>query len=494
MKWTSTLCLVFFTTLILAQKPPTSSDFLNVELKLEEGHSFQSGHVEVFDASSSGSIDPFLADSLQNILQIYYDVLDVAGLSASVIVDGEQWTGVVGRNTATEPVNDELKFAIGSVSKSIVAACILHMVENGELDLEDQVGQFLPPITYVNPQATIRQLLQHTSGIFNCTNHPNFGPAVNSDLNRIWTPNEVLSTFMNPPYFSPGQGWQYSNTNYILLGLIIEEVSGKAFHVEVRDRILDPLGLSSVTLYPNEVNRDGLAQIWVDATGTGAPPVDWYNEGFSLDAIFSAAWAAGSYLAKPSEISEFMKAFISGEIVSPDLIEEAQISVRFQVGQGYTGYGLGLFSLETGCSPFAAWGHGGDVIYSSQVYHYPEDNISVAIHCNDNSVNSGDLLTLVDALHCEVIFYQMAVNVADQDKVKQLEVFPNPVVSGQAITFLNGQNEADLLEVIDVTGKLIKRQKIEVGENTIFLDAPGMYGLKLINEERMVGSAKVVVY
>jgi D-alanyl-D-alanine carboxypeptidase len=493
MKWTTTFFFLLFATLILAQKPADFEGFLNVDLRLEEGKVVQPGSVEDFPASSAGSVDPDLADSLQNILQLYYDVLGVAGLSASVIVEGEQWTGVVGRNTATEPVNDELKFAIGSVTKTLVAACILDMVENGDLGLEDQVGQYLPPITHVNPQSTIRQLLQHTSGIFNCTNHPNFGPAVNSDLNRIWTPMEVLSTFMNPPYFAPGQGWQYSNTNYILLGLIIEEVTGKAFHVEMRDRILDPLGLTSITLYPNEVNRDGLAQVWVDATGTGAPPVDWYTEGFTLDAIFSAAWAAGSYLAKPSEISEFMRAFISGEIVSPDLIEEAQISIDFQIGQGYTGYGLGLFSLETGCSPDPAWGHGGDIIYSSQAYHYPEDEITVAIHCNDNAVNSNDLLTLVDALHCEVIFYNMAVSVSDEDRLNELSVFPNPVIRGQAITLdLNQQN--GLLEVLDVTGKVVRRQKMEEGENAIFLETPGLYGLKLIKEGNLIGTSKVVVH
>ena len=431
-------------------------------------------------------IHPDLADSLQVAVEDYLDELNVVGLAAAVDVEGETWTGTAGMHTSELELTPDLNFPIGSVSKTITAATILDMYEEGLLDLEDAIADYLPTYDNINPNITIRQLLKHTSGIYNYTNHPSFTDSLNADLTRIWTPQEMLDYFVSIPSFPPGASWSYSNTNYVLLGLIIESISGNTFHEEVKTRVLTPFGFEDIRLYPQEEIAGPYAHIWMDPTGTGIPPIDFYEAGGSLDALFSMAWAAGSYVATPATINQWTKALFGGQIVSTATLDEVQMSFPLGSGLGYVGYGLGTLELNTFCAEESAWGHGGDIVYSSQDYYFPEDDITVSVHCNDASVNSNNLIALVDELHCIISNFEVATNTTSlAPKDINIQTFPNPFIDQINIQYQLSQNSQVQINILNALGQsvaILVDEKQLAGAHTLTWEAAdsGMYWVQVM--------------
>jgi D-alanyl-D-alanine carboxypeptidase len=154
-----------------------------------------------------------------------------------------------------------MKFAIASNTKTFIAVLMLKLQEMNVLSLDDSLYKWIPNYQYVDSTITIRQLLNHTSGVFNYTTYPGFSNAM-SDTGRFWTPEEILTTFMNQQYFNPGAGFQYSNTNYILAGMIIKAATGNSVSYNLRQLILNPLNLNNTYLPVEESIPDTIAHGW----------------------------------------------------------------------------------------------------------------------------------------------------------------------------------------------------------------------------------------
>ena len=119
------------------------------------------------------------------------------------------------------------KFRIGSVTKSFTVTVLLQLVDEGRVTLDDPIGDFVPNIH--NPEATLEELANMTSGVFNYTENPDFTNEFIQDLQRVWTEQELIQAAIEkPPYFAPGEGWHYSNTNTVALGLVVEQVTGNS--------------------------------------------------------------------------------------------------------------------------------------------------------------------------------------------------------------------------------------------------------------------------
>ena len=374
------------------------------------------------------TVDPKLAAMLQHTLDSMRTVLQVKGLSAAVQLPNDAvWAGARGISSLvpTDSLRTEHAFAVGSTAKMLTAACVLQLADEAVLSLDDSLHQWLPSFQYINPNITIRQLLQHRSGLYDVVANPVFQPTLLQNKNKVWTLQEAISTFINPPVFSPGTSWGYSNTNYILLGMIIEATTGKPYHEEIRSRFLNPFQLDGFAMPPFEPLPAQVAHLWTDLNGDGVQD-DAHNFFSTWNSFFSAAAPAGSYFARPSDMARWVRRFGSGSLCLPGTWAQATTTVNTGMPGG-TKYGLGL--MERNYLGIKGYGHGGDISYSSSVFYFPEKDISIAVHSNDGKINSWSLATTVAALLRVYLDCESMLTNSDQATVtlpEEMLVAPNP--------------------------------------------------------------------
>ena len=170
-------------------------------------------------------------DQLQEVLDQGIAKYDIHGVSATVIFPNDEiWNGVSGISHDTVPIEPNMVFAIGSVTKNFIAALTLTLAEENLLSLDDPISKWLPTYAHVDGNITIRQLLNHTSGLYMFWDNQEIWDDLMADRTKYFSPEEVLE-YIKEPYFSAGEGWRYSNTNYLLLAMIINQATGSnLFH------------------------------------------------------------------------------------------------------------------------------------------------------------------------------------------------------------------------------------------------------------------------
>jgi D-alanyl-D-alanine carboxypeptidase len=261
--------------------------------------------------------------------------------------DGDEYVATAG---ADRPAADR-RFRVGSVTKTFTAAVVLQLVDEGALSLDDTLEEHLPGVVPRGDELTIRQLLNHRSGLSNFTGYATWLERTSrSSSNR---PIDSLRfAASHPLIFEPGSTWSYSNTNYIALGLIVEKVTEHSYTQELEERILEPLGLDETEL----------------AATRRVPGLDDEGENPSLP------WAAGSIVSNAHDISRFYEALLSGRILSEDSLAEMKRTV---VAIGAQDAGLGIFATALGCGRF--WGHDGGIGDYFTLVRASEDGDRVAV-------------------------------------------------------------------------------------------------------------------
>jgi D-alanyl-D-alanine carboxypeptidase len=256
-------------------------------------------------------------------------------------------------------------FRMGSNTKTFVAVVVLQLVAEGRLSLDDTVQRWLPGVVTGNGNngaaVTVRQLLQHTSGIHNYTD--DLAARINSveEYQKLrfesFTPRQLVAMAMaHEPDFAPGQGWNYSNTNYVLTGMIINKVTGRNWASEVHDRIIRPLGLRH-TFAPGADTRlprpHASAYLFLDRD----TPIE------TADANLTWADAAGSLVSTASDLSRFWDAIGRGTLLPPAQQKQMRTTVlatAFQDDRPGLRSGLGLEFAPLTCGG-GYWSHDGDV-------------------------------------------------------------------------------------------------------------------------------------
>ncbi|MGI9612108.1 MAG: serine hydrolase domain-containing protein, partial [Acidimicrobiales bacterium] len=273
-----------------------------------------------------------------------------------VVVDenGAVSHGAKGADPDGNPPTPDDTFRIGSITKVFTSAVVMTLVDEGLVELDAPASDYVTRVA-VPVDVTVRDLLQHTSGITNYTDKPDFFPTTFSDPAQTWTPRSIFAFVEDDePLFEPGARFSYSNTNYLILGLLVEEVTGREYAAEVRARIVDPLALQSTYLAGVE---EGPAPFtaYTSASGT-LEPID-----FEYTSIATGAWAAGAMVSSPGDLHTLFTALFDGQIVSASSLAAMTANEE---------YGLGIVSAVVADGTY---GHGGGIPgYVTLVAHAPD--------------------------------------------------------------------------------------------------------------------------
>ncbi len=316
-----------------------------------------------------------LGQKLQSALDDRLRRCDVKGASVAVVLpDGTTWRGASGISQGDVKMSPDMVFAIGSITKNMVAALTLQLAEEGKLSLEDPVSKWLQPYEHVDPAITVRQMLNHTSGLFMFWDNQQLWDDLICHRTKAFTPEEVLS-YLQAPYFAPGQGYHYSNTGYLLSAMIITRATGSALSAGFRQRFWEPLGLRSACLTPEEPYPENLAHVWGD---------NFQNDGSYRDITFlprmshdTITYGSAGVFMTAEDLARWTRALFNGKVIRAGSLRQMQT-----FGRG--DYGLGLERLGySEAGGLTAVGHGGGNIGSTTwMVYLPDHDVSIAVMVN----------------------------------------------------------------------------------------------------------------
>ena len=321
------------------------------------------------------TLDEELEQQLQNPLD-GTRAAEIPGAAVAIVAPFGSWFAASGvsRLEDNTPLGPDDRFEIGSITKTFVATTVLQLVEEGKLSLEDTLTKLLPEsITADIPnseQITIKQLLQHTSGIPDYVDELFTQAATDPTIFlQAWEPEELVDLVDDiEPLFEPGESWRYSSTNFILAGLIVEAVTGNNIAAEIRTRILEPLNLENTFFAKEEEIPGGYISGYWD-----------FNEDGTLDNIsianISWTWAAGAMVSNTKDLDTFARSLFKGDLLEPQTLEQMLDTTPAVDSGNYSSYGLGVGTIE---SPNRFWYiHRGQTLgYRSNMWYSPEEDLT----------------------------------------------------------------------------------------------------------------------
>jgi D-alanyl-D-alanine carboxypeptidase len=342
-------------------------------------------------AASASASEP---SALQGQVNTIQHTGTVGVLAEVTSPDGHHYATAGQASTATgAPVQRFDQFRIGSATKTFVATVMLQLVGEGRLSLNDTVEHWLPGVVSGHgnngSKITVRELLQHTSGLYDYTaDFPELASTAGFQADRFttYTPAQLVAIAMrHKPDFAPGTSWEYSNTNYILAGMIISKVTGHTWEQEVNERIIQPLGLRR-TITPGTYSY------------IPGPHMDGYSSwgsGPSVDTTAinpSAAGAAGAMISTTADLTRFYTALMSGRLLPAAQLAEMETTVPapplYPIGNGAR-YGLGLMWIPLTCGG-GYFTHGGDIPgYSTRDGVTPDGRRTVVVERTGDGDTSG---------------------------------------------------------------------------------------------------------
>lgn len=332
--------------------------------------------IEVFGAISQDRVSRTTAAELQKTLD---ETGDGAGISVTVMSAAGTWSGTTGKADGVRDLRVDDQFAIASVTKPIIAAQVMQMVEAGELQLDDLAADHLPPdLDFDTNRAAIRDLLSQHSGI-PTEDWDEVDELLLPHPRRVWTPAELLE--LVPAERSPAGGtFEYANANYILLGYVIEHIRGRPVADVLRDGVLNIDGVERLIYQPDEAPTEPMAM-------PGGRSVAALRKGGGYLPFLASVSSHGGAAAMASDapsLARWWRALCAGEIVSQASVTEMTTM--------HHGYGLGLYEPD----PPGTVGHGGASSgYVSQAGCMPDPGIVVVVLSNrmiDTSLVAGSLL------------------------------------------------------------------------------------------------------
>jgi D-alanyl-D-alanine carboxypeptidase len=359
---------------------------------------------------SPTTVAPTLAARLQKTLDRYAATYRLPGASVTITwADGRSWTGVTGYADvkARRPVTPGTVFAIASMSKTFTSALILGLVDDRKLSLDTKVATLLPTVRLGTPGVpipsgiTVRMLLDHTSGLADFFFGKGIDEALNAQRGATWTAAQALA-YVGKPLGKPGKSWHYSNTNYVLLGLVAEKVGGASFAKLVRQRLFAPLGLDHASVQGAEPARGPLAMGYRYASSSAsARPIllaDARRTIVPFTSVVTAAGSAGNVAATSADLAAWARALYGGRVLRPETLAlavgDAKLTAPYKP---YVAYGLGV--QVTRIDGHRAYGHSGRFIgVRGELRYLPGPGLAIAVIANQNGVDVRPLTAKLVAL------------------------------------------------------------------------------------------------
>lgn len=334
-------------------------------------------------SATSLPVSTSLPVQLNDIVDQTVEEKGMTGVVVGIWKSGKE-IAIIQKGTANldeeTPLSQDDHFRIGSVTKSFTVTRILQLVDEGEISLDDPISDYIDDLQ--NGSATLRELADMSSGIFNYTEDGEFVGMLFEDISAPWTEQQLVDVGnRNAPYFAPGEGWHYTNTATVLLGMVIEEVTGNPLDQELQTHLFEPLGLSE-TSYPMTP-----AMPSPFAHGYALFDEEEGLEDLTASNPTSSA-GSGAMVSTLNDLQKWGVALGEGTLISPELQNE-----RVQLLPNkdcptcpeYDGYGMGIGNLE-------GWlGHTGDYLgYQSLVMHDEETDQTVVILTNFRNFTNSD--------------------------------------------------------------------------------------------------------
>lgn len=351
---------------------------------------------------ASGGRAEVLAARLEARLTSARVKLGMPGVSATILFpDGSAWTGTSGMADIKHkvPMRPSTAFPLASISKTFTAALILQLVDEGRLGLETSAASILPE-RRLDSRMTVRMLLDHTSGLADFFESPKIDSPLLAAPDARWTPERTLG-YVGKPLFAPGHGYHYSNTNYLILGLIAERLTGDTVASEVRQRFFDPLDLSTASYQGAEKPRASAARGYrFFSLALTAKPVEVGDGSAAVPfmAIVTASGAAGSIAATSADVARWARALYVGNVLSPamrlamsaDAFRSTAVDPTFR-------YGLGVEVLTI--DGHMSLGHDGRYLgYQNAVRYFPVEGLTIAVMTNQSRTSPGLVVKALLAL------------------------------------------------------------------------------------------------
>ncbi len=342
-----------------------------------------------------GSPSELRSARLQATLDRLRAKLAIPGVSATILLpDGTTWTGVSGLAdvASRSTVAPDTAFAFASVSKTFTSALIIELIGEGRLRLTDSAATLLPPLRFaLDRRITVAMLLNHTSGLADYFLNPKIDRPLQVRPTAAWTADRTLG-YVGKRLSAPGAAWHYSNTNYLLLGLIAERATGQSLADAIRTRLLEPAGLAATWYQAGEAAISTLAHGYRFATTKlTAKPID-LDDGSGIApfrSVVTAAGGAGSMAGTSADLARWGRALYSGKVLGPQgtamLLSGFSKTTNYLPGVAY-GYGVQAVTIEG----HPSLGHSGRLLgFRSAVRHFPIDGLTIAVLTNQSRADPG---------------------------------------------------------------------------------------------------------
>jgi peptidoglycan/LPS O-acetylase OafA/YrhL/CubicO group peptidase (beta-lactamase class C family) len=344
-------------------------------------------------------LEATLTNELQDLLDDFVDNGFVPGVQLSVSIPGRTtWSGASGLADRAQdrPMRADTPVRIASVSKMFTAVVVLQLVEEGRLTLDDPIATWLPDSVPSGNRITVRQLLQHTTGLYDYLEDRNLIGEMHRNTSYVWEPQELVDYAARFPQRAIGR-WDYSSTNYVVLGMLVERVTGQPLAQQVRQRIFDPLGMRHAAFLPQEPAPDMLARGYS------------YENDLTASSM-SFGFATANLAMTTSDLERFGRALFSEDLLQAetrDIMLADFVSGRGQYDMPALAYGLGVMRnrLPIGADangdrrPDATnlvLGHiGGYGGFRSALWYAPDSNVIITIGLNQAQTDPNDLAAAV---------------------------------------------------------------------------------------------------
>jgi len=354
---------------------------------------------------AEAELDPALSQRLTEAVERVMDEADIPGAIVGVWRPDGRYVrafGVADRASGA-PMRTDFFHRIGSVTKTFTVTALLQLVDEGKIGLDDPIDRYVDGVPN-GDRITLRQLARMQSGLPNYTNSDAFTEALIKDPYRPFTPQELLDyAFAEPVNFEPGAGFEYSNTNTVLLGLVVEKVTGRPLGEVITERIAEPLDLRDTSFPTDSTFPKPHAEGYTEVDGDEAVTATDWNP--------SWAWAAGGMISTLDDLRVWAEALADGRLLKPETQRARLETVTTPDMPPENGYGLGLFDIN-------GWiGHNGSLPgYQTVAAYLPEERTTLVIELNTNIAhNDEEPSTRLGRAITEVIAPEHVYGIAHHD-------------------------------------------------------------------------------